>query len=156
MSRRPGALAFLSLCACSSSSAQGTPCNTLVDDGPKVPATEIAAAAPTPAGGAIADGTYQLTAVTAYSGPGGSTLGVALTASEVQTISGMTIQEDGILNGQESRYTTTFTTSGTTLSTSDTCPSPSTASHGYTATATELRIYDAKMGLTIEQVYSLR
>jgi hypothetical protein len=97
-----------------------------------------------------------LTALTAYTGVGGPTGNLALTASEVQTISGTTMQEDGTINGQESRYTTTISTSGTTISTSDTCPSPSLATHRYTATPTELSIYDTKSGFTLEQVYTLR
>ncbi|MGH7435723.1 MAG: hypothetical protein ACRENE_08610, partial [Polyangiaceae bacterium] len=125
-------------------------------DGPMVKATEVAAAAPTPGGGTIADGTYQLTALTAYLGVGGPAVALMLTASEVQTISGTTIQEAGIIDGQESRYTTKFTTSGTSLTTHDTCPLESSATHGYTASAMELRIYDAMGGFTLEQVYTLR
>jgi hypothetical protein len=140
----------------SNSSASSTGCNNLVDDGPTVTATRVAAAPPVPAGGAILDGTYELTAFTAYTGVGGATGNLALTASEVQTISGTTVQEDGKINGRESRYTTTIRTSETTISTSDTCPSPRTATHGYTATAIELRIYDTKAGVTMEQVYKLR
>jgi hypothetical protein len=150
------AAAFLCMCACSSgSSGSATACNDLVDNAPTVTATKVAAAAPAPAGGTIANGMYALTALTAYTGVGGSTGSLALMASEVQTISGTTMQQAGTINGQESRYTTTISTSGTTLSTSDTCPSPSTATHAYTATATELRIYDSMAGYTLEQVYTL-
>jgi hypothetical protein len=117
---------------------------------------QVAAAAPMPAGGAISDGTYVLTALTAYTGVGGPTGSLWLTASEVQTISGTTMQQDGKINGQESRYTTRISTSGATISTSDTCPSPRMATHGYTATATNLRIYDTKAGYTLEQTYALR
>jgi hypothetical protein len=149
-------VALLGVCACSSSSGSSTNCNSLVDDGPTVTATEVAAAVPTPTGGTIANGTYALTALTAYTGVGGPTGNLALTASEVQTISGTTMQQEGTINGKESRYTTMISTSGTTISTSDTCPSPSMATHGYTATATELRIYDAMSGFVLEQVYTLR
>jgi hypothetical protein len=154
--------ALFGLCACSSGSTSSDsialppPCNALVDDGPMVTATEVAAAAPTPAGGKILDGTYALTTLTAYTGVGGKTGNLALTASEVQTISGTTLQEDGKINGQESRYTTTISTSGTTLSTSDTCPMPSTATHAFTATATNLRIYNTMASFTLEQVYTRR
>lgn len=121
-----------------------------------VAATEVASAPPTPAGGKILDGTYVLTALTAYAGAGGKTGSLALTASEVQTVSGTTLQEDGKINGQESRFTTTITVSGTILSTSDTCPMPGTATHGYTATATDLRIYNTMSSFTLEQVYTRR
>jgi hypothetical protein len=107
-------------------------------------------------GGTIADGNYALTAMTAYTGQGGSTGNLALTASEVQTISGSTMQQDGIINGQEKRYTTTIMTSGTTITTSDTCPAPGTAMHSYTATPTALLIYDTKTGFTLEQRYTRR
>jgi hypothetical protein len=153
---------LVGLWACSSSSTSSDsialppPCNTLFDDGPTVTAAAVAAAAPAPAGGMISDGAYALTALTAYVGVGGKTGNLPLTASEVQTISGTTLQEDGKINGQESRYTSTISVSGTTISTSDTCPMPGTATHGYTATATNLRIYNTMATFTLEQVYTRR
>jgi hypothetical protein len=108
------------------------------------------------AGGTISDGTYTLTALTAYTGVGGATGNPGLTASEVQTISGTTMQQDGMINGQEKRFTTTISTQGGTLSTSDTCPAPANATHRYTATATELRIYDTVGGFVLAQVYTRR
>jgi hypothetical protein len=42
------------------------------------------------------------------------------------------------------------------VTTNDTCPLQHTATHGYTASPTELRIYDVMGGFTLEQVYSLR
>jgi hypothetical protein len=66
------------------------------------------------------------------------------------------MQQVGQINGQEKRYTSTFTVTGTTVATTDTCPAPSMGSHQYTATATELRIYDANAIGTLEQKYTKR
>jgi hypothetical protein len=117
-------------------------------------ATKVAGSAPTAAGGTIADGTYSLTALTAYTGVGGPTGTFGPSTSVFLTISGSTMQQVGHINGQERRYTTTIMTSGTSLSTMDTCPTPKGATHSYTATALALRIYDSTGGLSVEQTYS--
>jgi hypothetical protein len=148
-------LALFGASACSSSSSPMA-CNSLVDDAATVTATEVAAAAPTPAGGMIADGTYALTALTEYTGPGGATGNLAMSGSVVMAIAGTTMQQAGQLNGQENRYTTTITTSGTMITTMDTCPASASATHLYTATPTALRIYDTNSGLTLEQTYTRR
>lgn len=116
----------------------------------------MAATAPDPAGGAIQDGTYSLTSMTEYTGPQGLAGILDISASAVLTISGSTMQQDGKVNGQETRYTTTITTSGTTITTSDICPGPSSGMHSYTATPTALSIYDSEGGSTLEQVYTRR
>jgi hypothetical protein len=131
-------------------------CNDLVDDAPTVVAMTVAETAPSPAGGTIADGTYALTAMNAYSGAGGATGDLGIMASAVMTISGMTMQQAGQINGQEKRYTSTFTTSGTTIMTMDTCPAPNTDMHSYTATPNALIVIDSESGYTLAQTYSLR
>jgi hypothetical protein len=131
-------------------------CNDLVDDTPTVAAMTVAEAAPSPMGGTIADGMYALTAMTAYAGPGGSTGDLGITASVVMTIAGATMQQAGQINGQEKRYTSTFTTSGTTVMTMDTCPAPNTDTHSYTATSTALTVIDTASGYTLAQTYTLR
>jgi hypothetical protein len=133
-----------------------TACNDLVDDAAAVEGTEVAASAPVASGGSIADGTYVLTAVTAFTGPGGATGDTGVMASAVLVIAGTTMQQVGRINGQESRYTTTITTSGTRVSTMDTCPAPMADAHPYTATSTELRIYDSSSDVTVEQKYARR
>jgi hypothetical protein len=151
----------LSLCAfgCSSSSS-GTPngpvCNNLVADGPTVPYTVVAAAAPTPAGGTITDGTYELTSLTVYTGVNGSTTPIASTACMVMTVAGSTVQTVDVVNGQEHRYTSTLSVSGTMFTMNDTCPARDTSSIQLTATATEIRLYGTQSGFTMELRFTKR
>jgi hypothetical protein len=149
-----GGAALLGLTACGSS--RPLACNTLVDDGPTVTAVNVASKAPTGVGGTIVDGKYTLTALTAYSF--GVVQNVALTASEVQTISGATIQQVGKINGQEKRYTTTITQIDVTGAfwTEDSCPGTEAGFYEYTATATDLRIYDNAGDNVVEFVYTRR
>ena len=146
---------LISFAGCSSdnSGAQAA-CNSLVNSAPSVSGTMVAAAPPVPVGGAIIDGSYVLSALTSYTGPGGSTGSLTDGISTLLVISGTTMQQVGSINGQELRYTTTISTSGTTISTVDTCPAPSTSQHGYTASATELRIYNTSSSQTLEQTYT--
>jgi len=131
-------------------------CNTLADDGPGVVPRAVASAAPNPMGGAITDGTYVLSGIVLYTGPGGSTTAPNGTFSAVTQISGGKMLQVGTVNGTETRYASTFTTSGTTISTNDTCPSPKSETHSFTASTTELRIYDSAAGGTLEQAFSKR
>lgn len=131
-------------------------CNALADDGPTVTPTAVASAGPSPAGGAITDGTYVLSTVTLYTGPGGSTIAPNGTFSGVIQISGSRMLQVGAINGAEQRYVSTFTTSGTSISTTDTCPTPKSATLSFSATATGLRIYDSTIGGTLEQAFSKR
>ena len=140
----------------SSRSDGSTACNDLVDDAAAVEGTKVAANPPVATGGSIADGTYVLTALTEFTGPGGATGGTGVTASVVLAIAGTTMQEVGRTNGQDTRYTTTITTSGATMSTMDTCPAPMTDGNLYTATPTELRIYDSSSEVPVEQTYTRR
>jgi hypothetical protein len=129
-------------------------CNTLVIDGPSVTAAAVSAAAPTPAGGAIEDGTYELTAMTLYTDT--SAAPPEGTFSAVFEIAGGVMQQASKINGSESRYTTTFTISGISVSMVDTCPRWSSETHSLTATPTDYRIYDTASSGTLEQIYTKR
>jgi len=147
-----GLLVGLAGCSSDGDAPAAGACNTLANDGPLVMAMASTAVAPTPAGGTVTDGTYQLTAATLYSA-------AALppsTAHGIFQITGNTMQQVGDVNGTESRYTSTYTTSGSTVSTTDTCPAPKSATHGFTATSTTLRIYDDTPLGKLEQTYTKR
>jgi hypothetical protein len=143
-----------SACSSDSSDTPVASCNTLVDDGPSVTITAASAAAPTPVGGAIEDGTYELSAMTLYTDtsadlpPG--------TLSAVFEITGDVMQQVSKINGSEQRYTTSFTISGISISMVDSCPSWSSETHSLTATPTEYRIYDSLTSGVLEQVYTRR
>lgn len=95
-------------------------CNVLALSGPEVPATRVAAVAPVPAGGAIADGVYVLTSWKEYTGPGGATgpTPAGDHAREVIKFEGSTTQansnySDG--DGKDSPISETYVLSGTDI-----------------------------------------
>jgi hypothetical protein len=108
-------------------------CNTLPNTAPSIPVDQMAAEPPAPQGGTPADGTYALTAAVIYTGAEGPS-GASGTAQTTLTITGSTIQV--VSTGEPATRTVTFTTSGTTIDSVDTCPDTDTRSGGYTATAT--------------------
>src|SRR5437762_4336659 len=122
-----GALSAMGGCS-SDSSPASTACNTLTDDGPTITLMAVMGQAPTPAGGTVVDGTYVLAATTLYTA---ATTIPPTTSSAVIQIAGSTMQQVGQINGQEKRYTSTFTVTGTTVETTDTYTTPSRGSHQY-------------------------
>jgi hypothetical protein len=114
----------------------------------------VSTAAPTPAGGAIEDGTYELTAMTFYTdtsvGPPEGTF------SAVFEIAGGVMQQVSKINGSEVRYTTNFSISGISISMVDSCPKWYSETHSLTATPTDYRIYDTGSSGTLEQTYTKR
>jgi hypothetical protein len=149
----------LALSACSSSgSSHGTQplCNTVVDDAPAVTATATAATAPSPTGGTITPGTYELSSMTLYVGPDGLVAAPPGELSQVFVITDAKIEQAAKVNDVENHATTSFTVAGTTLSTKDTCPAPRSEDLEFTATEADFRVYVARRGGTFEQVYTLR
>jgi hypothetical protein len=143
---------------CSSGSSRGTEpiCNTVVDDAPTIVPTATTDAVPTPTGGTITPGTYELVSVTLYVGPDGTADAPAGGLSRVFEITENTIQQAGRVNDVENHATTTFTISGTTLSTVDTCPAAPSEALEFSATETDFRIYATRSRGTFEQVYTRR
>ncbi|HEY2406246.1 MAG TPA: hypothetical protein VGI10_09595 [Polyangiaceae bacterium] len=148
----------LALLGCSSDGQRtaAAACNTLVDDAPLVTVQAEPAAAPAPTGGAIADGTYALSALTLYTGVNGTSASPPGSLSAVFEIANGVMQQVGIQNGVESRFTTNFSIAGSTLTTVDTCPAPDSESLSFTGAPTEFRVYQALAQGTLEQVYSKR
>jgi hypothetical protein len=111
-------------------------CNTLVDDGAYIISQMVAADAPTLAGGAIADGTYHLTSLTFYTGPGGRTGPVRYPIRGTLVFEGSGFEIVGAEEEPGSvteRRTMTFSTSGPTITYEETCPTPYTATTTYAA-----------------------
>jgi hypothetical protein len=129
-------------------------CNTLVDDGPTIGFTISPGSPQTPLGGTFADGIYFISQANLYNTPPGFSNDTLLSA--VFEFRGNVIQQVGHVDGVERRYTSTYTISGTTVTTTDTCPEPDSASFDFTATATEFRILGSNEGITLEQVYTKR
>jgi len=108
-------------------------CNTLVNSASAIPIEQVASDPPAPAGGTPVDGTYALTAAVIYTGAGGPT-GASGTTQTTLQITGGTIQVAS--SGDPATRTVTFTTSGTSLASVDTCPDTDTRPGTYTATPT--------------------
>ena len=158
-------LGILLLFACAAILAPSSAhaCNTIVNNGPTVTVREGAMAPPRPLGGTITDGTYVLSATTLYLAPGvpptptsmpSDTLG---TYSMVFEFKGNRILSVGTSNGKETRYVTTFTTSGTTIFEKDICPLPEeSSSRSFTAYERELRFYMPSKHGTLEFILTKR
>jgi hypothetical protein len=149
-------VSFLATSCGSGGGASPGGCNTLVDDASEITSTVLADNAGAPTGGRIADGTYALSAFTVHTESGGPTQATAERIGALFQIQGKTMQQVGTANGVEKRYTSTFVTSGSTITTTDSCPMPKTETHSFTATGTELRLYDTVPDGTVEQIYSRR
>jgi hypothetical protein len=112
-----------------------TVCNSLPNTASSVSIEQLASEPPAPQGGTIVDGTYALTAAVIYTGSGGPT-GPSGTTQTTLQISGATIQV--VSDGEPATRTVTFTTSGTSIQSVDTCPDTDTRPGTYTATPTTL------------------
>ena len=110
-----------------------TACNTLANSAAPIPVVEVAADPPAPEGGTVVDGTYALTGAVIYTGSAGPT-GTSGTTQTTLEITGSTIQV--VSTGDPTTRTVTFTTSGTSLASVDTCPDTDSHPGTYTATPT--------------------
>jgi hypothetical protein len=112
-------------------------CNSLVNTDPAVTTNQVASDPPAMTGGVIADGTYELTDATIYTGPSGP-VGPGGPAQTTLQITGTTVQMAE--SGQPPTRTVTLVTSGTTFTATTTCPESAVSQGSYTATATTLAI----------------
>ncbi len=112
-------------------------CNSLVNTDPAVTTNQVASDPPAMTGGVIADGTYELTDATIYTGPSGP-VGPGGPAQTTLQIMGTTVQMAE--SGQPPTRTVTLVTSGTTFTATTTCPESAVSQGSYTATATTLAI----------------
>jgi hypothetical protein len=106
--------------------------------------TQIAATAPVLAGGTIVAGTYDLTAASIYTGPGGATgpTGHRMNLTIEVTASSLQFAEDNYesLGCTQEERSSTYTISGATLISNTTCPEVHSDSIPFAATATTLTI----------------
>ncbi len=98
---------------------------TSIAPGATVTSENVATDSPIPAGGTVTDGTYTLTAIRAYTGPGGASgTGTRMLSGAVRFTGSayeLVLVERGTADGSSG----TFTTSGTQVMLTRTCP-PST------------------------------
>ncbi len=122
-------------------------CNVLALSGPEVPATRVAAVAPVPAGGAIADGVYVLTSWKEYTGPAGETgpTPAGDHARELIQFEGSTTQansnySDG--DGKDSPISETYVLSGTDIEFTINCGHTlGTEKFPYTSTGVTVQLF---------------
>jgi hypothetical protein len=118
-------------------------CNTIANAGADVFTDNLAVAYPTGTftGGTVADGTYVLTKLTQYNGPGGMTGKDTIPEKQTLVVSGTTfntVRKTGTT--AEKRFASTFSVMGAELTTTDTCPVPQTLKLDYTVTGTTLEM----------------
>ncbi len=114
-------------------------CNTLVNDGGDVPELAATGAPPTMTGGAIADGTYVLTARQDWQGSCNCT-----TRQKLVVAAGQAQLVQHTDSAPDLHLTAALTTSGNALSLKVSCPAATTMDLLYTATATEIQVFDPK------------
>lgn len=115
-------------------SACGAPvCNHVVNDAQTVTTVDVPGAMPALAGGAIADGTYLLTAVEAYGG--GGSAGQKARITFVFKNGDLEITQDGDCNAAPTG-SATFTTSGSAIDVAYRCPIAGEQKARYEATPT--------------------
>lgn len=113
-----------------------------VSPGAAVTSENVAADSPVPTGGAVADGTYTLTAIHAYTGAGGASgPGTRMLAGAIRFAGNayeLVLVERGAADGSAG----TFTTSGTQVMLTRSCPaSAGTPSLPYEASAGRFDLY---------------
>jgi hypothetical protein len=113
-------------------------CNTLANTAMPVTVQQLAEDPPAPLGGTVADGKYDLTGVAIYTGPDGPS-GSTGSAQTTIEISGSTIEVSS--TGEPPTRTTSLSTSGTTFTSTDTCPDSVVSTGSFTATSTTFSIF---------------
>ena len=123
---------------------------------------ESTATAPTPAGGTIVAGTYNLSSSTFYGpadgGNGQGDVRKTLVASSV-TATSFTLDETDMSGARVDRTHGTVAISGTTVTYTPSCPAPGDGgdnggSASFTATSTTFTLIDSKSGGTRVEVYT--
>jgi hypothetical protein len=126
-------------------------CNALDNVADTVTTTRVAEALPTFAGGAVSEGTYVVTAVTEYTGTGGST-GPKTGTTMKQTLR-LAAGKFEIVRSQngaaEKRSSGTYGTTGSTFTLGGACPTPGDVPVQYEASGSTLKI---SLGTTIKEV----
>jgi len=164
-----GGVDALAMCGTNNDTSEGLTCSTLDATGGCVTATISSDPMPTAAGGNIQQGTYDLISVTAYPGDASSAASVL---SPVRKTVVLTNGTANVLNLSEAdlsgsflrRQTGTLTTSGTTLTFTQTCPAADagngagTAGYTFTAGATPMLtvIENHDMHGSVVEVYQKR
>jgi hypothetical protein len=125
----------------------GGPCNLLMNLGQVVQEVQVGENVPAPSGGALAAGSYNLTAVNLYTGLGGNA-GPTGRAFQESVLFGVgtfqDVQAQGAVDAGLMRPITTngtYTTNGSALTETVTCPGTGAATINYTAIGSTLHLF---------------
>ncbi|MBK7401199.1 MAG: hypothetical protein IPJ34_34325 [Myxococcales bacterium] len=125
-------------------------CNALANAADVVTTQQVAEALPSLKGGSVAEGTYVVTAVTAYTGPGATGPKTGTTMQQTMRLAAGAFDIVRVQNGgAEKRSSGAYSTSGSAFTLGGTCPTTSSVPVEYDATATTLRI---SLGSTIKEI----
>lgn len=144
----------LAACGTSTGPNSGDTCNAIDATGACVTPTAGTGTPPTPTGGPIQVGTYDLVSATRYLGPDGGTINTQPLRETIVISadgSGFTYDEVSISGLRRSRQHGTATNTGTPLTDTLTCPPPGdggtkSASLGYTANGTTFTLFVSEGG----------
>jgi hypothetical protein len=133
-------------------------CTVLADTATAFNNVSVAAAFPSPAGGTITPGTYHLTEVRTYTGPGGATGTTAGTYSQTISFTANLWTTVMTVGGQRLEVVASYSVNGTTFTPTRVCPANGStlAATGYTATATEMTFLSLDAGNPVTRVYVLK
>jgi len=136
-------------------------CNTITNDATPITFVEVVAQnAPTPTGGAMANGTYHLTAITLYAGPSGKGTKIPLSVKNTVKVSGNVVDQvfDGTKNGGEvvaEKSTETFSVTGTTVTYTGVCPNNKSRTGTYSVDGATMTLFlKNDVGQTVGYVYA--
>ena len=138
---------------CSRDPDAGGDCNAIAQQGSQVIATFTSGDPPAPTGGTIVDGTYVLTSATYYGTMVTSTVSETAVVASGCIMAVLTDQQSGAIE----RNNLAYTTSGTDLTETHTCPlSTVTTTVSFSTTATTLTLSYTIDGATRVGVYTLQ
>lgn len=129
-------------------------CNDLAYNAPSLAVALASNPPPLPAGGAISEGSYELSTARLFEVPGDVAINRQLGAE--LDLRGDSMQWATSVDGKLTRSTSQFTVAGTTLSVVDSCPSTASRMYGFTATPTTLELHSTEAPYTLQQIFTKR
>jgi hypothetical protein len=142
-------------CGAETGAGTGATCSTAAATGACVTEVVVAGTAPTPGGGPVSQGTYNLTSASIYNAPDGSaqfaSTGRRTLVVGPVTAGSFTLDQISVSGTRTDRSSGTVVVTGTTATFTRLCPPPGDAGNpggtvGYTATSTSITLIDSSAG----------
>jgi hypothetical protein len=132
--------------------AAGT-CKVVDNVAAPIEVMRVAEAMPAPLGGTLPDGTYHLTAMRIYTGPGGATGGTGSMGAETSYLVNGRSHLVTLSDGLPSYATYTLEPAGTAIAVTQTCPNQQvTAIDGFTQSGGVVTLYESST--SVARVYT--